>query len=81
MKRTDITVEDIIDLIDFNRDGDEEIYLAPNADEDTWVQIQTNSFILDSNVKDMKVDSLGVNDDRITIFLETEGASDGKKVY
>lgn len=77
MKRTDITVEDIIDLIDFNRDGDEEIYLAPNADEDTWVQIQTNSFILDSNIKDMKVDSLGVNDDRITIFLETEGASDG----
>ena len=74
MKRTDITVEDIIDLIDFNRDGDEEIYLAPNADEDTWVQIQTDSFILDSNVKDMKVDSLGVNDDRITIFLETEGA-------
>lgn len=74
MKRTDITVEDIIDLIDFNRDGDEEIYLAPHSDEDTWVQIQTNSFILDSNVKDMKVDSLGVNDDRITIFLETEGA-------
>lgn len=76
MKRTDITVEDIIDLIDFNRDGEEEIYLAPNADEDTWVQIQTNSFILDSNVKDMKVDSLGVNDDRITIFLETEGAEE-----
>ena len=74
MKRTDITVEDIIDLIDFNRDGDEEIYLAPNADEDTWVQLQTDSFILDSNVKDMKVDSLGVNDDRITIFLKTEEA-------
>ena len=74
MKRTDITVEDIIDLIDFNRDGDEEIYLAPHADEDTWVQIQTNSFIFNSNVKDMKVDSLGVNDDRITIFLKTEGA-------
>ena len=70
MKRTDITVENIIDLMDSYREGVDEIYLAPMADESTWVQLQTNSFVLGSNIKDMKVDGLAVNDDRLKIFIK-----------
>lgn len=60
------TVGQIIDLIDYNRDGQEYVMIA-EKDED-WCKVYTGTVMLDL-ISDMQVDSILAEDGDIKIYL------------
>lgn len=62
-----IYVKDILNLYDYNRDGKKPIYLVEEDDES---MLLTSSSIAIDLMKDMQVDSIGIEDDgRLIIYL------------
>lgn len=72
----DVKVIDILNLIDWERCGDEKVYIAPTSDSAEWVLYKTDSILITDDVKKMNVESLGVNNGFITIFLKKEAVVD-----
>ena len=68
----DIRVRDIINLIDWERYGDERVYIAPTSDSNEWVLYRTNSILITDEINKMEVESLGIHNGIITIFLKKE---------
>lgn len=66
MKRTDITVKDIIDLIGYE---DEKVVISPECECETWVTLPTDSILLNDDILNRAVDGLCVEDEYIQIFL------------
>ena len=66
MARNKITVGDLIDLIDYNRDGGYTVMISENDEE--WNMLRTDSTILD-RISDCEVDSIGADRDKIQIWL------------
>lgn len=66
-----ITVADILDLIDPNRSGWSKINLFEYKSDEAYSVLGTNSIALDM-LSDRAVDSLGCNNGHISIFLTDE---------
>ena len=60
------TVGQIIDLIDYNRDGQKYVMIS-EKDED-WCKVYTDTVMIDL-ISDMQVDSILAEDDVIKIYL------------
>ena len=73
MKRTDIKVKDIIDLIGYE---DEKVVISPECERETWVTLPTDSILLNDDILNRAVDGLCVENECIQIFLVTERGKD-----
>lgn len=69
-KKEPITFEQIMDFIDFMREGEEEVLICENAD-DRWNRVFTDSAIL-RGINDRLVNSIGAENDIVCIWLEDE---------
>lgn len=62
-----IYVKDILNLYDYNRDGEKPIYLV--EDDDRSILLDSSCIAIDL-MSDMQVDSIGIEDDgRLIIYL------------
>ena len=66
-----ITVADILDLIDPNRSGWQQINLFEYKADEAYSTLRTDSIALDM-ISDRAVDSLGCDNGHISIFLNDE---------
>lgn len=67
------TVEQIIDLIDYNREGQKYVMIS-EKDED-WCKVYTDTVMLDL-ISDMQVDSILAEDDVIKIYLHDNSVTE-----
>ena len=65
------TIADILDLIDPNRNGSNFINLLEYDSDESFSTLRTDSIALDS-ISDIEINSLGVINGLITIFLSDE---------
>lgn len=68
-KYQSITVGQLIDLIDYNRDGQETVMISER--DDNWQTVYTDSVMLDQ-ISDMVIDSIGADGGVIQIWLTDE---------
>jgi len=62
-----IYIKDILNLYDYNRDGEKPIYLV--EDDDRSILLDSSCIAIDL-MSDMQVDSIGIEDDgRLIIYL------------
>lgn len=63
----EIYIKDILNLYDYNRDGEKPIYLV--EDDDRSILLDSSCIAIDL-MSDMQVDSIGIEDDgRLIIYL------------
>lgn len=60
------TVGQIIDLIDYNREGDYTVLIS--EEDEKWNRLYTNSVMLDM-ISDFEIDSIDADEDTIRIWL------------
>lgn len=64
------TLEDVLLLIDYNREYDEKIVISDQCEEESWIVISTNNSLLWSKENlERKVTSIGVHDEMLQIWL------------
>ena len=68
-KYQSITVGQLIDLIDYNRDGQETVMISER--DDNWQTVYTDSVMLDQ-ISDMVIDSIRADGGVIQIWLMDE---------
>lgn len=66
------TLEDVLLLIDYNREYDEKIVISDQYEEESWIVISTNNSLLwvKENLE-RKVTSIGIHDEMLQIWLES----------
>lgn len=64
-----MTVGELIDVIDYNRDGQETVMISER--DENWNTVYTDSVMLDM-ISDLTVDSIGADGDVIQIWLTDE---------
>ena len=76
MKNDDrVTVKDIIDLLDYNREGRRNIRIIDSESRGDGSLIQTDSVLLEFLAK-LPVDSIDAKDNVIVMYLNTDAVMD-----
>ena len=73
-KKQKITVGQILDLVDYNRNG-EGMTIKISESDDNWSITQTNSVMLEM-IKDFEVDSITGDEDGVAIWLHGNSISE-----
>ena len=76
MKNDDrVTVKDIIDLLDYNREGRRNVRIIDSKSDGDGSLIQTDSVLLEFLAK-LPVDSIDAKDNVIVMYLNTDAVMD-----
>lgn len=67
-----ITVDDVLNLIDVNRDGSEQVVLIDGFNEDKNYTIPTSGRLLSSETLNREVGAIGVEHGMIQIWIKEE---------
>ena len=70
-----ITVKDVIDLLDYNREGRRNIRVIDNESRGDGSLIQTDSVLLEFLAK-LPVDSIDAKDNVIVMYLNTDAVNE-----
>jgi hypothetical protein len=70
-----VTVKDIIDLLDYNREGRRNIRIIDSENDGDGSLIQTDSILLEFLAK-LPVDSIDAKDNVIVMYLNTDAIMD-----
>ena len=70
-----VTVKDIIDLLDYNREGRRNIRVIDSESRGDGSLIQTDSVLLEFLAK-LPVDSIDANDNVIVMYLNTDAVNE-----